>query len=335
MTPGQSGRISLCRGAARLGISASQYRELRVRTNLKSGSIRHLVWVALLVVLAGGSSQPAAAQEPAPTLEHLEIALWPEYDRAAMLVIYRFQIAAEVAFPATIALPIPVEVGQPHAVAWQGPNGELFDAPFEVDSAGTVTMTIPEGGSGQLEYYAELDLQGQQRRFHFEWPGTVDLGGFSYEVQQPIGAQALSVVPAPDALGPGPLGLTYAAAELGPQPAGSQLVIEVSYQKSGSSLTLPSLQLQSEPLAPSATAGPASTDLLPLILAGGGTLLVLVGAIYYFRGRPTPKASRRRRVPRVASAELELLAVYCHQCGTKANVSDRFCRNCGTRLRVG
>ncbi len=305
-----------------------------MRTNLKSGSKRHLVWVALLVVLAGGSLQPAAAQELAPALEHLEIALWPEYDRAAMLVIYRFQIAAEVALPATVALPIPAEVGQPHAVAWQGSNGELFDAPFQVDSAGLVTMTIPEGRSGQLEYYAELERQDQQRRFRFEWPGTVDLGGFSYEVQQPIGAQALSVVPAPDAIGPGALGLTYAAAELGPQPLGSQLVIEVSYQKSGSSLTLPAIQAQNEPLVPSATAAPGSTDLLPLALLGGGVLLVVAGAWFYLRGRPTPKSSKRRRTAHATPGSLEATAVYCHQCGAKGSMSDKFCRQCGTQLRT-
>ncbi|MBN2500711.1 MAG: zinc ribbon domain-containing protein, partial [Anaerolineales bacterium] len=27
-------------------------------------------------------------------------------------------------------------------------------------------------------------------------------------------------------------------------------------------------------------------------------------------------------------------SVFCHECGTKSNPGDRFCRNCGEKLRV-
>lgn len=308
-------------------------RETPVRLNSGPGSRRGLLGLVfcLLLAIPLGSSM---AQTQATAVEHLEVALWPEYDQASMLVIYRFQLAADLVPPITVSLPIPAEIGQPHAVAWRGESGELFDAPFQMTSDGMISITIPEGNYGQLEYYDVLNYQDQLRSFKFEWPGTVELGGFSYEVQQPIGGSALSVMPAPDSIGPGPLGLMYAAAELGPQPLGTQLTIDVSYQKSSEALTLPSIQAQSDPLAATSTPAAVAGDLLPWILSGGGVLLVGAGAFYYLRGR-TVSRPRRRRKPAVGEqATLELSTVYCHQCGSKAKVSDRFCRNCGTRLRT-
>lgn len=282
-----------------------------------------LLWGAPLAVAAQGA--------PAP-LEQLEVALWPEFDRPAMLVILRFRLAEQVSMPTTVELPIPVEVGQPFAVAWQDAGGDLFDAEFNLSPQGLVSVSIPQGVGGQLEYYADLTMQDQVRSFRYEWPGTVALGGLSYEVQQPVEATEFSVSPAPDSQGPGPFGLDYATAELGPQPAGSQLAIEVSYQKSGSRLSQPA---QGEPLAPIPAVTPELPGQLPYLLAGGGVVLVAAGVIYYLRGRsrsrPAPRALRR---PAPSSGpELEVSAVYCHQCGTKAKVNDSFCRNCGNRLR--
>lgn len=284
-----------------------------------------------MALVAAGVSIASAQERPTP-LEHLEVALWPEFDRPAMLVIYRFELSAETPPPTTVELPIPNEVDQPFAVAWQDASGALFDAPFGVSEDGVVSVSITQGVGGQLEYYADLDIRGQLRNFRFEWPGTVELSGFSYEVQQPVGASELAIDPEPDQQGSGPFGLNYATAELGPQPIGSQLAIELNYRKTTAALSQPP---PGEPLAPSAAEMPSSADLLPYLLSGGGLLLVTAGVIYYLRGRPVPTPRQRVRRAHSGEPELEVSSVYCQQCGTKSKINDSFCRNCGTRLRQG
>ena len=85
-----------------------------------------------LVILAGH----VQAQEE-PTLESLEIALWPEFDRPEVLVIYRGQLDADVALPALVEITLPARVGQPTAVAY-------------VDEAGNASPAVYHAGRRRL-----------------------------------------------------------------------------------------------------------------------------------------------------------------------------------------
>jgi hypothetical protein len=75
------------------------------------------------------------------------------------------------------------------------------------------------------------------------------------------------------------------------------------------------------------------SNYLPYILGGIG-LVVITGAVVYFwqSGRGVRPQGRLRH-PAQAQSEAKT-EVYCHQCGTRAHVADRFCRICGTRLRA-
>ncbi len=275
------------------------------------------------------------AQVAAADLQRLEIALWPEYDRAETLVIYRFQLSADTALPAVVELPIPASVGEPNAVAWQDANQSLFDAAYTLEAAGewaTVRIELEQSRSGQLEYYADLNIVADLRSFRFDWPGGIDIGTLAYEIQQPATAKQLTVSPEPDRQGSGPFGLTYQFAELGPQAAGVNWAIELSYRKPDSILTVEALQPLGEP-APATSPASESTALLPWVLGGLGIAAVTGGIAYYLRSRPAPAAPRRRGGASVEPA-LEASAIFCHQCGTKSQVTDKFCRNCGTRLRT-
>ena len=192
-----------------------------------------LAGLSALILLIVGSIQGSAQGATAP-IEHLEVSLWPEFDKPAMLVIYRFEIPPETPLPARVALPIPDASGPPHAVAWLGDEGGLFDAVFTSESAGgwqTIEVELPESRSGQLEYYSDMDFTDTVRSFLFEWPLGFELGGMSYKVQEPVGATDLVVRPAPDGEGLGDYGLNYLTAEMGAQSVDSAPAISVTYQK--------------------------------------------------------------------------------------------------------
>jgi hypothetical protein len=260
--------------------------------------------------------------------------LWPEYDQAATLVIYRFQVGADTALPAVVELQIPSSVGEPNAVAWQDADQALFDAAHTIEVAGewaTVRIEMEQSRTGQLEYYADLKIVDDLRSFRFDWPGGVRIEAVAYEVQQPVTATELTIVPEADRQSSGPFGLTYHLAELGPQSVGVSWAIELSYRKADSILTVETLQPLGEPAAATSAARDSSA-FLPWVLGGLGLAAVGGGLAYYLRSRPALAAPRRRRGSTVEPT-LEASAIFCHSCGTKAQVSDRFCRNCGTRLR--
>ena len=275
------------------------------------------------------------AQQTTADLQRLEIALWPEYDRAAVLVIYRFQLEADTPLPATVELPIPSSVGEPNAVAWQDAEQALFDAAHTIEATGewaTVRIEMEQSRTGQLEYYADLQVVDDLRSFRFDWPGGVRIAALAYEVQQPVTATDLTIGPEPDRQGSGPFGLTYHFAELGPLRAADTWAIELSYRKADGILSVEALQPLGEP-APATSAASDSSVLLPWVLGGLGVVVAAGGVAYYLRSRPTPPAPRRRRGDS-PEPSLEASATFCHQCGTKARVNDQFCRNCGTRLRT-
>ncbi len=296
--------------------------------------------MSALILLVVGSSQGSAQGATAP-IDHLEVDLWPEFDQPAMLVIYRFELAADTPLPARIALPVPAASAPPHAVAWQDADGGLFDADFTSERAGDwqiVEIELPESRSGQLEYYADLDFAGTTRSFLFEWPSGFELGGLSYKVQEPVAATELVVSPAPDGEGQGDYGLNYLTAEMGAQPVDSSPVISVTYQKANPALSIESLQpLGQQPLGQISAPVNVQTDspnILPWLLGAAGIAL-LGGGGYYFvsRRRPAPQREPRRRGKRSTDVELEASTVYCHNCGAAAGISDVYCRQCGTQLR--
>lgn len=250
-------------------------------------------------------------------------------------MIYRFQLEAETPLPAVVELPIPASVGEPNAVAWQNADQALFDAAHTIEVAGewaTVRIEMEQSRTGQLEYYSDLEIADDLRSFRFDWPGGIQIEALAYEVQQPVTATDLTIGPEPDRQSSGPFGLTYHLAELGPQAAGVSWAIELRYRKPDAILSVEALQPLGEPGAATSPTS-ESPAVLPWLLGGLGVAAAAGGIAYYLRSRPAPAAPRRRRGASVEPT-LEASAIFCHQCGSKAQVSDRFCRNCGTRLRT-
>jgi hypothetical protein len=280
---------------------------------------------------------------PNPTLSQFEVALWPEYDQPSTLVIYRGGLSPEVPLPATVSLPIPESAGEPNAVAVLGDDDRLYLVEHERRVEGHwAWITFEYDGSAfQLEYYDDLVFDGDSRSYTFTWPGSVETGAFTYELQEPIGASLIEVTPAGVAQAESD-GLVYIRSDLGPQQPGSPLTISFQYEKKDTELTADAVTSAPTIDRPSTTQGgtPDLRSQLPFILGGFGLLLVTVGVFLYLRMQRQERASRKRprkrkRKPEAqrTSADLDTAVVFCHVCGSKANASDHFCRSCGTKLR--
>jgi hypothetical protein len=279
------------------------------------------------------SLAPAFARGQAETtaLEDLKIDLWPEYDRPSTLVMYRFRLKPGASLSVPVAIPVPANVGEPHAVAWRDEKGSLFVADFTRRVEGDRAMVLARMGSreGQLEFYSEIDFADRKRSFRFVWPGGVDVGALSFQIQRPKGATEFRVSPAPSRRWGGEDGFMYDLVELGSQEASARPSIDLEYEKDGSALSGPAgASPATAPVASAASIEPASSIPWWLVAAGGVVLGFLGGAIFYARkGARRPAPAPKKEPPADSSKP-----IFCQECGTKGRRTDTFCMNCGTRL---
>ncbi len=308
---------------------------------------------------------PARAQ-PAMTLAELRISFWPEYDRQAMLVIYRGMLAADVPLPAALQFQFPAQAGPPLAVAFFDENGELLNLEHTTAVSGellTLSFTTPTPRF-QFEYYdSALDLSSTTRRYTFDTVLPYAVQSLVRQVQQPVDATDLSAAPPLENPTVGADGLTYTENIQANVPAGSPVSFDLTYTKTTDTLSAPR-EGEALPILPPETSSPSIADPFQLILivaAVVGGLLFIGGATGYWLSR---RSKMRRRRPATAQQPLPSRqhdrlkghpprpkevrptisrpepppgaadpAIWCHECGLQSQAGDRFCRHCGTELR--
>lgn len=309
------------------------------------------MWTAVAVVMIAALALlwpelPALAQDAEPVrLSALEIALWPEFDRPELLVIFQGRLADDVPLPAVLTLTIPQEAGEPHAVASVDEDSQRLDAQYDLQAAGgaiKVTYTSLEHRTFQLEYYLDaLQVKGKRRQFTFRYQLDVPVDDLVLVVQQPSGAASVALNPPAVETYSGFADLTYYRLPLGPVDAGEVVEWQVGYAKSASLIGI--------------------VVVVGLVLA---VSLWIVGSRRSVSRRRVTKPPRRKKRkdrkgarsrPRSASlarasppqsaqpaqsAKLEKSRApsfpsigFCHQCGTPLKEDALFCHRCGTRRK--
>jgi hypothetical protein len=308
--------------------------------------------IPLLIFLLFLLPAPAGAQRQGTVrFETVQIDLWPEYDRQAMLVILRATIADIVELPVDLTIRIPADAGEPNAVAVRPPDGLPLNTEYERQVLGewayiNLTATFPDV---QIEYYdPDIVREEASREFVFEWPGDYAVDTVVMLVQQPTGAENMSTIPRLSAVTQDSFGLVYLGGEIGAVEEGETFTLTVAYEKQTDDLTVNFLPIESsEPLAEDTPGRMSLTSALPWAMGIVGVAVIFVGVYWYWStGRRLAPESRRRRTratdparPRYVEPELrepieEEANAFCHQCGKRAHNGDRFCRSCGTKLKV-
>jgi hypothetical protein len=297
-----------------------------------------LCFLALCLSLVVASS---AGAQNVVKFSALEIDLWPEFDRPDILVIYRITLSPDVRLPAEVTLRIPTEAGEPNAVAARQADGGLFTITYNRQVDGewalvTFTATMPDL---QLEYYdPRLARQGGERSFEYRWPGDYAVDSLSIQVQQPVESSEMRISPALDPGVTSQDGLVYHNKQVGSLAEGEPFSIRFSYQKSTDTLSTKGLPV--EPSAPLDSATDLAGSLraaLPWVLGALGVILIVGGGWWYWqsgRGQDRPETRRRRRPAAARETVPAEGHIYCHNCGKRAASGDRFCRTCGTKLRL-
>lgn len=294
-------------------------------------------WRAMVLVLGIAIFPFSARAQTAVRLANLKAQLWPEYDQRSMLVIYDFQLPSDAQLPVSVSIRFPKDSNL-IAVASLGANGSLVDADYLGPSTSgdwqSITVQIQAATSYHIEYYEPLSIAGQLRQFTYLWPGDYAVDDFSLSVRVPADTTNITSTPSLASTQEQD-GAPALAADFGALPAGQEFPLQLTYIKTSDTLSVTQPRLQpTQPLGSETQGRVMLSNYLPYMLGVLGALLIVGGAIYLWQSRRNPDFMvSRRRHPGPQSEGEPAEAIYCHQCGTRAQRGDRFCRVCGTRLR--
>jgi hypothetical protein len=268
-------------------------------------------------------------------IESVNVSLWPEYDKADMLVINSIVLSENTAFPVQLDVRISGDAVL-HTVAVGESSNSVSDQGVEAttvkDGEWLVVSVTATGPAVRIEYYdSKLKKDGDLRSYSYRWLGDYDVTDFVVVFQQPFEATEFnsSLSLQDDGVHPDD-NMQYYFSDVGAVPAGKIFTFDLSYQKPSDSLSVSQLEIQPVVVDEDTPGRVSLNNYLPYIIGGFGVILIVGGLLYYRQsGRSNSKKSRRRR----ATNEESESGVYCAQCGTRARGGDRFCRTCGSRIR--
>ena len=306
-------------------------------------------WLSLLVLVAYLATTllaalflPVGAQAQGEVkFSTVKIDIWPEFDRPAVLVIEHLTLAPDTVLPADLTVRIPAQATV-NAVASAEASGALLNINYDRQIQGEwATLSLSTTSLDiQIEYYDALIKQGAARHYVYLWAGDYAVDSFAVQFQMPIEASDLQTSPAlPNSI-IGAEGLTYYTSGFGSLAAGETYMLTVDYQKATDSLSAPGLSVQPAENPATAPGRVTWTKYVPWVLGILGAVLFLFGlvaGVLYWQGRRRDSGgvSRQRHAPGREKTGEQSEAVYCHQCGRRAQLGDVFCRACGIRIRRG
>jgi hypothetical protein len=297
-------------------------------------------WIFCLILLCS-LVIPVQAQTPI-SFDEMQVKLWPEYDQPGVLVIMDMFLAETVDLPARVTIQIPKAVGEPHSVAVRELDGMLYLLDYEKQDNGdwldlTFTTPYPEVW---LEYYdPSIQVESDVRSFTYEWPGNYTVDSMLIEVQQPYTATDMVFKQSMGSPITGNDGMVYFTNDVGEVKAGTGFQLDFSYIKDDDILSNQNQNQQSvvaaQPVTPQTKGRTSFAQILPILLAVLGVIVIGIGAFWYFQNKQRqPAPAVKRHQPRIVNKTDQEGVIFCHQCGKRANSGDVFCRSCGTRLRV-
>jgi hypothetical protein len=286
-----------------------------------------LLILLMLMPLATGY-----AQNPVKAIDSLVVELWPDYDRASVLVLLTGTLPGDTQFPASVTLPMP-EAAQLNAVARiDSKDGVMKDDIFSSPGpSGTLTFITPDLRF-RVEYYLPYTVNNNQRSFDFIWLADIAVNNFQLRVQKPTSASSLNTKPVTVNVVKGGDGFDYHTFSARAVPAGQPFLLHVDYKMTSAQLSVvsmppPNTVEQTPGLPVTSTTGSSINWAIVAIVSGG--LIIIVVLIWQIASRrPSSDTSK----PIHTQVEKQSRAKFCRDCGEPVDEGDNFCSGCGTEL---
>ena len=291
-------------------------------------------WFILMAALVLLIPSPVRAQGTV-ALKSFHVQLWSEYDQPSMLVILDFALTDDSQTSSPIGISIPSDANLT-AVAFDS-GGSLMLANYQVKPGEdanwqVIELLITEPTTYHIEYYQPLTRDGDKRSFTYRWTGKYAVSDFGVEIQIPGDSTGVKSTPAIPFVQN--QSFTGGGANMTGLKEGQTYQLQLEYSRTSEVTSQQPSSSPVEPVVPvdENTDGRSTLNNLPLLLGGLGAALIIGALVYLMRDRFSMETSKPRR--RRSSANAAGSQVYCHECGTRAHESDRFCRTCGSKLRA-
>jgi hypothetical protein len=285
-----------------------------------------LILLTLILPVSGQT------QDKVTAIDSLAVELWPDYDRASVLVMLTGTLPADTKLPATVVIPFP-QAAQLNAVARIDSSDDTMKDDISYSHAPAEIKFVTPDLRFRLEYYLPYVVNNNRRTFNFTWVADLSVKRFQLRVQQPTSANILETEPATENILRDEDGLTYYAFPVQAVPAGQSFSVDVNYtmttaQLSAKNLVPPSARVQ-EPGLPSTSNTETGVN-WPVLAVAVGILIMLVVFIWQIAASRT---ASNRHITHNAKAKKQHNTKYCRKCGNPIGKDDKFCRKCGTALQ--
>ena len=272
------------------------------------------------------------AQNPVSVIDALDIEIWPDYDRASVLILLTGTLPADAQLPASVTLPLP-EGAQINAVARiDSKDGSMKDDIFSSNKPPDALTFVTPDPRFRVEYYLPYTANDNQRSFDYTWLGAVSVNNLRLRVQRPLSASKLVTEPATENIARSGDGFDYHTFPARAVPAGQPFTLHVNYQMNTAQLSAlqPPLSNAGTQTAESAAAPGTNSGFnwaLMAIIAGG---LLIFGALIWQVASRRPAADIQKSAD--SQVKKKSRAKFCRNCGAAIDSGDRFCTGCGSEL---
>ena len=283
----------------------------------------------------------ALAQDP-NQLSKLVIAVWPEYDQPAVLVLIDGTLADSANLPRQVSVLIPA-TARLQVTTWANADGTYApEQPSQSNNLGNGTSRVTfttNTAHYHVEYYDDLLRGSPNKSMDFVYKAAAPADQVTVTVQQPYKATNFAVDPAPKSVHDDADGFNYSDLQFPSLAADQSITAKVTYTKSDPNPSI--LPASTTPAAVVATSTPAPSPwnnvfLLAVLVVVG--LVAVIGFFLFQRSRePVPArvtARNRSRHGAERGGMAGNVAAFCTQCGYGLASTDVFCPKCGTKRRV-
>jgi len=273
------------------------------------------------------------AQSPVTVIDSLAIDIWPDYDKASVLVLLTGTLPGDTRFPASVTLPLP-ETAKLNAVARIDPSDETMkdDIFSNKNPSGTLTFITPDLRF-RVEYYLPYNANNNQRSFDYTWLADIAVNQFQLKVQQPIASESLKTNPAAGNVSKGGDGFDYHTFSPRTIPARQPFSLHVEYNMTTSQLSVERMSPSNTGIQTPGLSATATGDTginWPMVAIVTGVLVIIVVLVWQISSR---RPSSNTAKPIHAGLEKQSQAKFCHNCGVPVKKTDKYCSGCGTALK--
>ncbi len=320
---------------------------------------------ALAVVLFVLASISVFAQTQ-PEITQLVVELWPEYDRPDVLVIYRVELSDETPLPAQVTFNFPSYIDDLFAIAYLQDGSLLSVPPADIslqNTGDTLQLSFPaKSHELHFEYYDPqiLTRQDNARLLDYNFVADYNITDAEFRVLEPNDSEDFTLSPQATNTYTGMNGQNFQVVEPGSLSPGDTFGLTAGYVRNVTSpLVTPQPPQAQQPVpAPVQVITedspvveiPSTSSALGYVLIGGGVLLLIGVAGYWWLSSKPKKVDVRHQTPvskpahqkaQVAAppvqkptAAEETSGGYCYQCGTALRADAGFCHVCGAKRRT-